>query len=109
MERRGFLKLLGLGAVTAAVASTVGLEEAQAAPVNAPAGQTADQFLDELVAANKGDGEFAQRYYRRVYRVRRPYRRVYRPVYYYRRPVYYARPRRCRWVPGIFGPVWRCW
>ena len=105
MERRGFLKLLGFGAVAAGVVSA-GIGEAQAAPSAAPAeAKGVDQFLDELTAANKGDGEFAQRYYRRrVYYARPRYRRVY-----YRRPVYYARPRRCRWVPGIFGPVWRCW
>lgn len=104
MERRGFLKLLGLGAVTAAVASTVGLEEAQAAPKSGET-KSVDQFLDELTSANKGDGEFAQYYY---YRRRPRYvrRRYYRPRYY--RPRYYYRPRRCGWYATPWGRVWRC-
>ncbi|MGL4496587.1 MAG: twin-arginine translocation signal domain-containing protein [Beijerinckiaceae bacterium] len=100
MERRGFLKLLGLGAVTAAVASTVGIEAAEAAPAAPAPAATTDAFLDQLTEANKGDGEFAQYYYYR------------RPRYYVRRryvrPRYYYRPRRCGWYRTYYGRVWRC-
>lgn len=100
MDRRGFLKgLFALGAVAVACGKPPGAEAAPAPLAPSP------EMLDDAaraVAAQEGkakdDGvETTNWYYRRRVYYRRPRRVYYRPRrVYYRRPVrvYYRRPRR---------------
>jgi hypothetical protein len=102
MERRGFLKLFGLG-VVAVAASAATLTAAEAASqVVTPEGAidpSVDNLLKSMTKAGEGEGEFAQYYIVR--------RRYYRPRYY--RPVYYRRRYRCRTVWNGWRWVRRCW
>ena len=73
MERRGFLRMLGMGTAAAALATTFATT-AQAAPA-----ALADEALNDATAAAPEDGEFAQyggrrRYWRRRYWRRRSWR-----------------------------------
>lgn len=71
MERRNFLKLLGLGTVGAVAAATAFVETATAAtPV--------DRTLDQVAERNQGEGEFAQRRRRMRRRVMRRRHRMMR-------------------------------
>lgn len=84
MERRSFLKLLGLGAAAAALtAAAPGLAEAKPAETS-----VADQTLDAL-GSTPQEGEFAQYYYYR--RRRRPYWRRRRRRMWRRRRRYWRR------------------